>query len=457
MEKELNLASAHTLHSIFFGLGCITLGIILTLFFGISPFLSFLGAIGLCILFLSLFNPFLFLLALIIIRMSLDYSAQYFSLTFLDFSFSLSQIIGILIACFGSMVLIYRYKALPQFPLFFPFLLIFLWGLLTLIYSITPQRTAQELLRFFDIFTLSFLAFLTVKSKTDFQKILSAFFLSTLVPIIFALYQFIFSIGFQDESVTVPRIFGTFSHPNVFSLYLFTVIVFAFLALTIEKKSLTRRMLVTLLLIVLILTLLLTFARVAWVTLFFFGFCVALFRYRMTLIPLILFPLILFVFSETFQARIQGSLTVTPDSSIVWRQNLWSDVTAKSVQDGGFLFGSGMDTFSIVSESLRGTRLGSNDPHNDFVKFFVEGGLVGVIVYCIYLLSILVLLISYYRRNKTDIYFHVTFGILIILFVSLQIASLSDNVFKNTPVQWLFFIALGSIFGLYKTKYTKNI
>ena len=168
----------------------------------------------------------------------------------------------------------------------------------------------------------------------------------------------------------------------------------------------------------------------------------------MLLFPLIFFPLILFVFSQTFQDRVLESFHPGPDSSILWRQNLWHDVTTKSIQDGNYWFGSGMDTFPIMSESLRGIYLGSNDPHNDFVKFFVEGGVVGVVIYVLYLTSILFILIKNYLRSHPKSALQLSFGMLILFFIALMLASLTDNVFKNTPVQWLFFIALGGLLAL---------
>jgi hypothetical protein len=39
-----------------------------------------------------------------------------------------------------------------------------------------------------------------------------------------------------------------------------------------------------------------------------------------------------------------------------------------------------------------------------------------------------------------------------ILFLVLEVAALSDNVFKNTPVQWLFFITASILFALQRKK-----
>lgn len=432
--------------------GMSVFGITLSLISGISfllPLAAILGILGL-VLFLE--NPLLLLCLLIVVRMSLDYSSEYFSVTLFDITLTLSQLLGIGIAFFGLFILALKREMVPRFPLIAPFLILFLWGSATLAYSIASRETLAELLRFFDLFTLGFLAYAAVEKTGDFKKLLLAFFVSGILPIAFALYQFAFSLGFQDDAISIPRIFGTFSHPNVFSLYLFALIVFGFLFFLIFTRTNRDRLFMLFLLGAFVLTLLLTFARVAWIAVFIFTFLLALFRYRLLLFPLILFPLILFVFSENFQERVIESFAATPDSSIVWRQNLWHDVTTKSVQDGNYWLGSGMDTFPIVSESLRGERFGSNDPHNDFVKFFVEGGAIGIAVYLLYLASIFFILIRNYFQSRPDSALRLSFGILTLFFFAIGIASLSDNVFKNTPVQWLFFTALGGLLALAKKK-----
>jgi O-antigen ligase len=111
-----------------------------------------------------------------------------------------------------------------------------------------------------------------------------------------------------------------------------------------------------------------------------------------------------------------------------------------------------MDTFPRVSESLRGTSHGPNDPHNDWVKFFIEGGVVGVSVLALYLSLIGRLLIRGYRMSRTGSGLAVAYGIMFVFFLTLQISALTDNIFKNTPVEWLFFTALGALLALSETK-----
>ncbi len=426
----------------------LSFGSVLSLLFHISLILPLL-LIGAILMILFLFrSPQSLLFSLIVVRMSLDYSAQFYTFTIQNISLSLSQLLGVGIALLGIMLLILKRRSLATFPLNTAFAIIFLWGIATLSYSLYPKNSLQELLRIFDLFVLGFLAFIAIKDQRSFQRLLLAFFASSVLPILFGLYQFIFGIGLQDENVSVLRIFGTFSHPNVYSLYLFSLVVFGTLYLLLFAQKVRSQMLTLTLLGIFTVMLLLTFARVAWVALFLFVFLLALFRFRLLLFPLILIPFVLFVFSSSFQARVNESFTLDPDSSIVWRQTLWHDVTRYSIQEGHLIFGSGMDTFPKVSESVRGTKNGPNDPHNDFVKFFIEGGIVGIIIFIAYLLSLLALLITHYRKNKKEMVLHLSFGVMILFFFTLELSSLTDNVFKNTPVQWIFFTVFGALLSL---------
>lgn len=421
---------------------------IFALVFPISFFLTLFVFGYITALILLFRDPRLLLFILIIVRMSLDYSSQYFGITIYETVISLSQLLGIGIALIGCILLFLKRTELAKYPLKFPFYLLFLWGGMTLFYSIAPRASLQELLRIFDLFALSFLAYTTIKSTIDFKHLLQAFFVSSILPLLFGLYQFIFHIGLQDENVSILRIFGTFSHPNVYSIYLFSLIVFGVLYLLLFAGKGVSRIVMLGILSIFSVMLFITFARVAWVALFFFMILVALFRYRLLLVPLFLFPFVLFVFSSSFQSRIVESFHPNPDSSLLWRQTLWNDVVTRSLQNDALVFGSGMDTFPKVSESVRGTKNGPNDPHNDFVKFFVEGGIVGTAVFLLYLFSLGSLLLKKYTASQRGSALQIAFGILFLFFLALELSSLTDNIFKNTPVQWLFFIAFGALLSL---------
>lgn len=438
-----------------FGSGLFLLGLIF-LIAGIS-LLALVALIGVVVAGFLLFRaPLLLLSLLFVVRMSLDYSAQYVSFTAFNFTLSLSQLLGLGIALLGLVFIGRHIQSLPRFPLLIPFAVVVLWGALTLTYSIHPATTATELLRFFDLFVIGFLAFVSIERYRDFRTLLHVIFLSSILPILFGLYQFVMGIGLQDENVSIPRIFGTFSHPNVYSLFLFALIALATLYAIIYARTRESRILIASYLVLLMTTLLLTYARIAWIALFVFLFLLALWRARFLLAPLILFPLVLITFSGSIQDRVSEAFHPTPDSSITWRQNLWHDMLLKTDFENRELLGSGMDTFRLSSESLRGLRFGSNDPHNDFVKFYVEGGWIGVLVLIVYIGSFLVLVARIYWTTPSHS-LRALATITGFLILTLLLASLSDNIFKNTPVQWLLWSLMGGLLALYRESMRKSL
>jgi hypothetical protein len=266
LQKPALLNAAHPAFWIFLA-AFLTSGLTTSLLFSFSLMIPLLISTTFIAISLLTRSPLLVLGTLIIIRMSLDYTAQFYVFSIGNITLSLSQIFGIGVALLGTLLVIRRHATLTSFPLLFPFILLLTWGALTVLYSISPTTSIQELIRIFDLFSIGFLAFLAVKSTQDIKKLFGFFFLSSLLPILFGIGQFIFHIGLIDPDVNTPRIFGTFSHPNVFSLYLFTIAVFAFsffffLAISPKEKRLSL-----FLFAVVGITLLLTFSRVSWIAL----------------------------------------------------------------------------------------------------------------------------------------------------------------------------------------------
>ena len=423
---------------------------------GISPLIALVLCTGLISIVLLFHSPLLLLSLLFIVRMSLDYSSQYLSVSFFNVNLSLSQLVGLGIAFLGGIFLFLHGRPLLRFPLLFPFALVGLWGVFTLTYSINPTATLSELLRFFNLFIIGALAYVSVKRYRDFRTLLQAIFISSILPILFGLYQFAMGIGLQDENVSIPRIFGTFSHPNVYSLFLFALIALGTLYFLIYAKSTAGKLLLSSYLVLVTLTLILTYARIAWIALFVFLGLLAFSRLKILLIPLILFPFLLTMLSPSIQERVSEAFHPTPDSSITWRKNLWHDMSLKTKIEEREWLGSGMDTFRTSSEALRGLRFGSNDPHNDFVKFYVEGGRVGVAVLSLYILSFLWFVTRIYFKTPSHSLRHLA-AITGFVFFALLLASLSDNVFKNTPVQWVLWTLMGGLLALYRESTKKSL
>lgn len=416
--------------------------------FSFSPLLPLLAGGSFIALSLFFQAPLFLLTFLIIVRMSLDYSSQYISVTLFERTFTLSQLIGLGIAFLGTLLILRSRKVFFRYPFTLPLIVVIFWGIGTLTYSFALLTSVTEVIRVYGLLSIGAMAYIFIQKPKDYLTLLWAIIISSLLPLLFSLYQTLLGVGFTDADVALPRIFGTFSHPNILSLYLFallavtTLLWFAPTQLTVIRK----RNLTLLLLAVFSFFLLLTYTRVAWVTAFIFFAVIIFVRYKVALIPILLFPIVLYFLSPTFNDRVNESLSPDPDSSIVWRQNLWHDTILKTVQDDRTTLGYGIGTFPLVSETLRGENVGSHDPHNDFVRFFVEGGYAGLAVYIFYGLSLFFILLR--QAFKETGWLRSSLFILTLFWSCLLLASLSDNIFKNTPVEWIFFILAGALLKL---------
>lgn len=404
-----------------------------------------LGAVGFLIAcYVSVGFPRAFLFGLIILRMSLDYSSQYISVEIgEDLVVTLSQLIGVAVFFVGMIFVIAHIRTLKGIPLLGSLGILILFGLVNLFYSIDPGETAKELLRIVDMFLLFVISYSAIKHERQYQYLLEAILASSVLPLVVGIYQFFSNIGFEDETVQIPRIYATFSHPNVFSLYLFMVIAVAILYFVLFADTKSKKIATSVLVALYSVVVLLTYTRIAWVALFLFFAVLIWYMKRRLLIPFILIPVLLYLLVPPLQERVNRTLYSSPTDSITWRQTLWQDNIHKTITDDRWVWGYGIDTFPLVSESFRGQALGSNEAHNDYVKFFVEGGLVGLGIYLYYLASIGRVIVKGGSRalllNQRAV--AITLGG---IFIAVLAASFSDNVFKNTPLQWIFWVLLGA-------------
>ncbi len=422
--------------------------------FGIPVPISVILLSALFLFHAEFFFPRIFLLTLITARMGTDFLADQFSLQIgRSFSFPLSQMLGILLVVYGVAFFFVNIREKKFFhgPVLSLFLVLFLWGTLSLFYSPIDNESSlvlRECLRLFGIFFLFVFSYHTIRNKTLLQSIFVTFFISSILPVLLGVYQFIFGIVYTDEAFSVPRIFGTFSHPNVFSLYLFCLIVLAFAYRRIFAQLPVERCVASGIIALYGILLVLTYTRVSlFITLFFF-ILLAFFQNRKFLIPLLVFPLVVFLFIPSIQDRFSDIIEFRSSSSLSWRFALWNDAIQSVLSQGRILLGYGMGSFSSVIEEIRGNKLGSTDPHSDPIRFFVEGGLVGIGIYA-FMLAILFRKIRMAWKSEVDNPLLKEMLLIVFsFFAALTLAGFTDHIYSNTVIQWILWIILGATFSL---------
>ncbi|MDZ4296410.1 MAG: O-antigen ligase family protein [Patescibacteria group bacterium] len=426
-------------------------GAFLFVLVGLSPFFAIALALLVLAVYLALIYPRILLCALLILRMSLDYSSEYISIALsANRTATLSQLVGAGVFVVGTIFLLRHRRALKSLPLIIPMAVLLGFTAVTLIYSIDQEATLKEFVRMADLGLIFFIAHTVFRSPSQYRQLLGAILLSSAVPIAFGVYQYLGGMGLVDETIGVARIYGTFSHPNIFSLYLFIllpVVLISYLHLGGESW---KRVAVVSLGALYLAILLLTFTRIALVSLFVALAVITVFWRRKLLIPLVVAALVVVMGSPPLRTRVTQTLHPMPGDSITWRLTLWDDTVTQVLGDERWWLGYGGDTFAAVAEHMRGERFGEYEAaHNDFIKFFVEGGLIGLAVYLFYLGALAHLLWKQYVAAHGERRRAAVFLVLLAVSSAMAVAGLSDNVYKNTPLQWIFLALLGASLAVY--------
>lgn len=442
---------------IFLVVSCLSTALIVfSLLSGFSVTESFLLGLSPWPFLLLFLFPNILLFLLLFIRPSLDGLAEIlaFPLPFDPERFiTAAQLFGLLTVILGTLFCVGRVKQILKTPLLIPFLLLLFWGTSTLFYSIDTSKTLYEILRLFSLFFVFLLAYSVITSQKRFSWLLFVTLSSAIIPILVALYQFVFHIGYVDDAFSVPRIYGTFAHPNIFALYLVVVLGSTLLLFSSSSEKRTKN--ISLFALFSIFTILvMTYARAAWATFFFFLGLLATIKYPKILPALIFIPLALFLISPTIQDRVAEGVNLTPSSSLMWRITIWNDTIHQTVSDNKILLGYGLNTFETVAENLRGVRFLVNAPHSEFVRSFVEGGIVGLCIFLFFSLAPIILLWKLWRKNKNTVSGDI-FLILGSLFISLLLLSFTDHVLRSTMVQWILFALLGGALKVYGDAHKK--
>ncbi len=427
----------------------VSLGTILALLFDFSVWISFGIAIFVFFFMVFLRDPLLFLLCIIPFRMALDFSGEFFLMRIADKVFlTPSQLIGMQVFLICIIFFLFFPKAKEAFRGLFPVWIFFLWAVVSIVFSVAPFETARDLIRIFDIFALTSIAFVVTKSFVDVKRILFAILLSSIIPICFGVWQFVTGSWFPNEPDNLNRIYGTFGHPNAFGMYLFALTVFSFIFFRLFAHSHRERVFALAVGIFSLTLMFLTLSRVSWVIFFFFFFALAVLKFRKLLIGMFFIPFFFFLTVPSVQDRTLELFRPSVDSSVLWRINIWNETISRTIVEDRVIFGFGFSTFSSVVGALESVEFGSLDAHNDFVRFFVEGGIIGLMMYLFWMGMFVLILFNLSRdvgRNEKD---RELFLYLLIFFLAWILASFSDAVFKSTPIQWIFWIFLGAILGL---------
>jgi len=248
-------------------------------------------------------------------------------------------------------------------------------GIISTIISPEPIKALGQLKAFIIEPVLFFYAcVLILRKESDLKLPLTLLSLSILVISLFGLIQYVTLLGlplrFWGFGEGVKRIVSVFEYPNALALYLGPLLAF-FLALIYSKSTLINRKLLFWTTGLGLIALILTFSRGAWLAVL-----VVLAILAAKKIPWkIVVPFL--ALAITAAALLYPGKQILTDPSASARLELYK-YSARAVLQSPIL-GNGLSGFRHTLESMQFKQEVLNYPHNIFLNFWLELGMLGLL------------------------------------------------------------------------------
>lgn len=430
---------------IFLALGLYAVFAVITSLFWSGGLISLFLLLAMAAIFLfTIFKPLYGFFTLLVFRTTFDYVGSeqaLFNLFSIPISFTF--LAGVMLITIAFLELIKRKIKKEDLKIFIPWIIFLGANILLSFFSFDKQASLVNffrLLSFFSAFVFGYLIFNTPGKLTNLARLI---IFSAIIPSGVAWWQLINRDGFYDGERW--RLVGTFTHPNMLAIYLVLVISLTlFVTLNLRKSSILK-VPYGLLSIFFVVPLLFTYTRVAWLAIAFILFAVGVYRFRKLLLISILAFFLLYLFAPFFQDRIATLSGIGAADSSSWRLELWRDMAGYIKANPWFGYGPGTASSFLGKNIPR--LLVETEPHNDYLRIWLESGIF-------VLLSYLWIFIDYLKRLwfgfkiESRPRFKMLILFLLLFTVSMGGASLTDNVLKDAVMQWEFWSLSGGVLAV---------
>lgn len=412
--------------------------------------LKLLFSLALYTLAFSFFAPRQGFFLFIFLRPILDFSTSYKLISFAAWSLNLASLYSLIFIIFALYLYLGGHFSLLKLGgkkiLFFWFAFL-LWAAASLFWSFAPSSSLVELARLAS-FLISFILGLgLIKDNKDLTDLIKVIIFSAFIPLAVAAWQFLNHSGLIEGEQN--RLLATFAHPNMLAFFLTLVITLAvFIGLNL-KKTRVEMYWYWLLALVFTITLFFTYTRGAYLVLLALIFIVGALKFRKFLLLALVFIFVLYFASSTISDRFNSIFQSDPYGSISWRVSLWRDEVSYIKREP--LKGYGVGLASTVIAQNRDWRLGSNEPHNDFLRLAIDSGIIGLSLYLILIANLLWQLKDNYFRTTAPRLKMINLFILA-LALSLYALSFGDNILNDSALQWSWWALLGGLIAVQSKK-----
>jgi putative inorganic carbon (hco3(-)) transporter len=325
-----------------------------------------------------------------------------------------------------------------------------LTGFLSIIDSALPSVSLLEAIRVAAVAMMLAVLEVMLVDRESVKRLSAAIYVSSLVPVGYTIFNVLLHHP-QFTSGGFARYEGTFSQPNPFAIYLTMLIVMG--AAIFPHLSQKRKIGMSVLLALSIVCLYYTFTRSAWIACLIGLFAVAVIgRRRLMLglmvggimVALVALPSVLGRFADLGSSTSAAGYS---SNSLEWRFSYWGDVLPLADKDP--ITGIGLNMSSYSTDQAK-------EPHNDFLRAYVETGVIGTIAYLILLVSMVMVARDSLRFTKRRAWTYersiaVGFASCVIAFVIISIVS---NVITEVIVLWYYVAFAAAAYAV--TRYSEN-
>jgi O-antigen ligase len=368
----------------------------------------------------------LFVLAILAIRSTLDAFGA------LGGGLGAAGAVSVVFLCVGTIWLfaepIEQRLPVPRFA--WPIVAFVVAGALSILVARDQTGAIEDVVRFATLVVIVLVLNQLLRTEREFRHLLIAVYLSLVIPALVGAYQLATKSGFHVSN-EFSRVRGTFDHPNPFAIYLTMMIVMGAALLLKVRRRLFKLALVASIGVSAVL-LILTYTRSAWIATMA-GLLVVAFYQGKRLLPLMgLVVVAVAMFVPSVATRFSDLSTETTQSgaagnSLVWRFEYWQQALTLSDDP---IIGAGLRTVRATSDVAK-------EPHNDFIRVYVETGLIGLSAYLWFLFSLVKTARRSIRGTRTRIGRSVAVGFAGCL-TAFMILSLVSNVISQLVILWYF-------------------
>jgi O-antigen ligase len=270
-----------------------------------------------------------------------------------------------------------------------------------------------------------------VTTMVQVKRVLVACYLAGAAPVALGALQATTGHG-KFVTAGVSRVIGTFLHPNTFGFFLS---MFMLMSIALYRHSSERvRLLHIGVVVVCGGMLVLTYSRGSWVAFVLGLLMIGVLQSRKVFGMLIIGGLITIGAVPSVLSRVTnlGSGTTATGSSgnsLAWRFSYWGQVS--SLNHNNPITGIGLSGTKYVSDQ-------SKAPHNDYLRAYVETGVVGLLGYLLVLISLVVIAHRALRNAEEGLPRGIAVGFAAVL-TAYAVDSFGDNLMSEVVVLWYFY------------------